>query len=159
MSKCTFLKQPGIHAPAQAFKSLTTASCVCICVLCVLTHVSCHCRLDVSWLVEHLTITTGKDLESTRIAFVLVYLSCLFAFVITIIICIPTWSRLGDERNGQGVLGDGKGNPVHGHSRFNQFVLCGIDFILILVTVIIAATRHSQIESSRADIESSIGSM
>ena len=101
-----------------------------------------------------MSITTGKDLIDTRMAFAGVYICHAFAFAVTLVIGAWTWYHLGDF-----ILGDSEGNPVHGFSRRNQFILCTIDLALLLVTLIICSVRHWRIESSFSDVDSSMGSM
>ena len=84
---------------------------------------------DVSWSVEHLTIVEGKALEDVRIAFVFVYVCIGCSVLMTIIIGAFAFIRRND-----GVLGDGIGNPVHGHSRRDQLAICVLDLILIVIT-------------------------
>jgi len=84
---------------------------------------------DVSWSVQHLTIVDGQWLENTRMAFVIVYISIGIAFIMTIVVGAYAWTHKGD-----GVLGDGQGNPIHGHSRADQTFVCFLDLILIVIT-------------------------
>ena len=153
---------------------LCVVSCVCVCVcararvcLCVLVF-GCiraffflHGRLDVSWRMRHLTITSGNDLTSTRVAFVLLYITLGLLLVSTITILVRTSRKVWWQvRDGiESVLGNGKGKTVHGLSHRDQFLVCSLDLVLIVATWIIASVQLMHVESSAYMVESSIGSM
>ena len=158
-------------------------SCVCVCVLCRVCVCVCvrarasvfvcacvwmyscfffiHGRLDVSWRMRHLTITSGNDLTRTRVAFVLLYLTLGLLLVSTITILVRTSRKVWWQvRDGiESVLGNGKGKTVHGLSHRDQFLVCSLDLVLIVATWIIASVQLMHVESSAYMVESSIGSM
>ena len=154
---------------------LCVVSCVCVCV-CVCARASvfvCACvwmyscfffihgRLDVSWRMRHMTITSGNDLTRTRVAFVLLYLTLGLLLVSTITILVRTSRKVWWQvRDGiESVLGNGKGKTVHGLSHRDQFLVCSLDLVLIVATWIIASVQLMHVESSAYMVESSIGSM
>ena len=163
--------------------------CVCVSVcLCVFASVRVfrHGRLDVSWRIGHLVITSGNDLKRTRMAFLLLNLSLGFLLFITVAILARTLHKRGLRRccaawcsSSTGVccltnpiskfasdpddvllrLGYGKRKPVHGFSYRAQFFVCCLDLALIAITWIIASFQLVHIESSASNVESSIGNM
>jgi hypothetical protein len=156
-------------------------ACLCVCVR-AFVRVFRHGRLDVSWRIGHLVITSGNDLRRTRLAFLLLNLSLGFLLFVTFAIfartlhvrgarrCRAAWcssstgaccpnaiSKLASDPDG--VMGHGKGKPVHGFSHRAQFAVCCLDCALIVITWIIASFQLVHIESSASNVESSIGNM
>ena len=175
-----------IFAYAHAFShSYLRRMCACVSVcLCVRVLVSGfrNCRLDVSWHIGHLAITSGDNLRRTMVAFLLLYLSLGFLLFITVAIYARTFYNRGARRcraawcssstgaccpnaisklasDPDSVLGHGKGKPVHGLSHRAQFIVCCLDCALIVMTWIVASFQLMHVQSSASNVESSIGNM